>query len=96
MSSSLNFLAKSMKPFIGRFALFSSFAPDDPDVDPDSFLSLAGDAGGGDDADDATTATVFGGATAVTAETGVTGVAATAAADLTAERRGECCKRLKC
>ena len=91
MSSSLNFLAKSMKPFIGRFALFSSFAPDD--VDPvDSFLSLAGDAGGGDD--EATTATVFGGATAV-AETGVTGVAAAAAADLTAERRGECCKRLK-
>ena len=92
MSSSLNFLAKSMKPFIGRFALFSSFAPDD-DV-ADSFLSLAGDAGGGDDPDEATTATVFGGATAVTAETGVTGVAATTAADLTAERRGECCKRL--
>ena len=92
MSSSLNFLAKSMKPFIGRFALFSSFAPDDPDVDV-SFLSLAGDAGGGDDPDEATT--VFGGATAVAAETGVTGVAATAAADLTAERRGECCKRLK-
>ena len=35
-----------MKPFIGLFGLFSSFA-DDPD--DDSFFSFAGDAGGGDD-----------------------------------------------
>ena len=34
-----------MKPFIGLFGLFSSFADDDDD----SFFSFAGDAGGGDD-----------------------------------------------
>ena len=67
-------MAKSMKPFIGRFALFSSFAPDDVD-DEDSFFSLAGDAGGGDAAvlEDAAAGAVAG-TTLVAARSGEDGV----------------------
>ena len=48
MSSSLNFLANNINPFIGRFGLFSSFPlppPADPDAPVPSFF-FAGDMGG--------------------------------------------------